>query len=51
MSPLATLERGYGIVTDSEGTIIRAAKRIKPGDKVTAKLAKGELHCSVNSVG
>lgn len=47
LSPLATLDRGYAIVTDSEGTVIRDASRVSVGDTVEARLASGRLGLTV----
>ena len=47
VSPLATLERGYAIVFDSEGRVLRAAKDAPPGAVVRARLAEGELTARV----
>ena len=48
VSPLATLSRGYSImVRDSDKTVIRSHKQIKPGERFQAKLALGHLNCTV----
>ncbi|WP_339897822.1 exodeoxyribonuclease VII large subunit [uncultured Gilvimarinus sp.] len=47
VSPLGTLERGYALVTAPNGEIVRHSRQVKAGDKVTAKLAHGELQCEV----
>ena len=47
VSPLGTLERGYALVTAPNGEIVRHSRQVKAGDKVTAKLAQGELQCEV----
>lgn len=47
-SPLATLARGYAIVTRlSDGLILRDAAQAPPGTQVRARLAHGELICRV----
>jgi exodeoxyribonuclease VII large subunit len=43
VSPLATLERGYAIVFDDEGRVIRRAADVANGDRLKVKLAEGEL--------
>jgi len=49
VSPLATLDRGYAIVLrDADGAILRDAREVAPGEAVTARLARGRLHCTVN---
>jgi exodeoxyribonuclease VII large subunit len=50
VSPLATLGRGYAIVRDSQGTIIRDTSEIGPGDTVSARVARGEMTAKVTSV-
>ncbi len=47
VNPLATLERGYAIVTDAAGAIVRKAAPIAPGATVHARVARGVLHCTV----
>ncbi|HUW52896.1 MAG TPA: exodeoxyribonuclease VII large subunit [Rhodanobacter sp.] len=43
VSPLATLERGYAIVFDAAGQILRVARDAPPGTSLRARLAEGEL--------
>jgi exodeoxyribonuclease VII large subunit len=51
ISPLATLERGYSIVTRArDNTILHKATDIKTGEQVKAQLGKGQLLCSVDKV-
>lgn len=50
VSPLATLERGYAIVTEPGGTVLRDAARLRPGDRVTARLARGSFAAQVVDV-
>ncbi len=50
VSPLATLDRGYAIVTDpATGGVLRDAGRVTAGAAVTARLARGRIHATVNS--
>lgn len=39
ISPLAVLERGYAIVRDTEGEVMRDAAGLAPGDRLTVQLA------------
>ncbi|MBE9540351.1 MAG: exodeoxyribonuclease VII large subunit [Proteobacteria bacterium] len=48
LSPLSTLQRGYAIVTDSNGSVVTDASVMSPGDKVEARLAKGRLLLTVD---
>jgi len=50
LSPLETLQRGYAIVRNQEQHIIRRATQAQVGEKVTAKLGAGLLHCSVEEI-
>jgi len=43
VSPLATLERGYAILFDEQGRVIRTAAAVAPDARVRARLADGEL--------
>ena len=47
LSPLAILDRGYALVFDSEGTLLKDSGRLKVGDKISARLAKGEIQAQV----
>jgi exodeoxyribonuclease VII large subunit len=50
VSPLATLERGYAIVTRADGRVVRAAADVTPGDSVRARTAAGLFAATVTSV-
>ncbi len=51
ISPLATLSRGYAIVTTlPEGRLVQDATRLKLGEEVAARLAKGQIHCKVEAI-
>lgn len=43
VSPLNTLDRGYAIVRDSAGNVIRDSQQAPKGTELSVKLAKGEL--------
>ena len=43
VSPLATLDRGYAILFDAGGNVVRSAAAVSPGDALTARLADGTL--------
>jgi exodeoxyribonuclease VII large subunit len=47
VSPLATLERGYAIVSAEHGAILRNAADAAPGTIIEARLAKGVIHAKV----
>lgn len=43
VSPLATLARGYAILTDADGRVLRAPADATPGQRLQARLAGGTL--------
>jgi len=47
VSPLATLERGYAIVSTEDGRILRDAAAAQPGMTIEARLGKGRLRAKV----
>ena len=49
-SPLATLARGFAIVTRADGTLVRDAAAVAPGEQIEARLAHGRLHAEVRAV-
>jgi len=48
LSPLAILDRGYALIFDSEGRLLKDARRVKVGDEVSARLAHGEIHATIS---
>jgi len=48
LSPLAILERGYALVFDASGQLLTDATRVKIGDEISARLAKGTVEATVN---
>jgi exodeoxyribonuclease VII large subunit len=49
LSPLRVLDRGYAIVHDPSGHVLRDADRVRSGDDLRIRLAKGELSAVVAS--
>jgi exodeoxyribonuclease VII large subunit len=47
LSPLAILERGYALVFDASGKLLKDAAKVKAGDEISARLAKGMLGATV----
>jgi len=47
VSPLRTLERGYAVVTDAAGRVVRRACDVSPGEPIVARLAEGRLEATV----
>jgi exodeoxyribonuclease VII large subunit len=51
VSPLATLERGYAILFDADGKVLRSAQNVAAGTPLRARLADGELPLQVSDDG
>ena len=43
VSPLGVLDRGYALVTDARGQVVKRSKQVQPGDRLNTRLAKGEI--------
>ncbi|GLQ97598.1 exodeoxyribonuclease VII large subunit [Dyella mobilis] len=48
VSPLATLERGYAILFDADGKVLRSAQNVAANTPLRARLADGELPLRVS---
>jgi exodeoxyribonuclease VII large subunit len=48
LSPLAILERGYALVFDAGGQLIKDAAQVKSGDEISARVARGEIRARVS---
>jgi exodeoxyribonuclease VII large subunit len=51
LSPLAILERGYALVFDSSGQLIKDAAQVGAGDEISARVARGEIRAVVKRAG
>jgi exodeoxyribonuclease VII large subunit len=49
LSPLAVLDRGYALVLNQEGSVVRTAAQLAAGDSVTTRLSRGSFHSRVES--
>ena len=49
LSPVAILNRGYALVFDAKGQLLKDAARLKAGDEVSARLARGRVRARVTS--
>ena len=49
LSPLAILNRGYALVFDAKGRLVKDASRLKVGDEVSARLARGRVRARVTA--
>ncbi len=47
VSPLATLGRGYAIITAADGRILRSTSDTAPNQRIQARLGHGRLSCRV----
>ena len=43
LSPISVLERGFAVVQDKNGRIVKSTKNLKSGDELTTRLYKGEF--------
>ncbi len=50
LSPLAILGRGYALVFDASGQIVKRSSQLAPGDRVRARLSQGEFSADVREV-
>ncbi|NLA87838.1 MAG: exodeoxyribonuclease VII large subunit [Clostridiales bacterium] len=48
MSPLKVLGRGYAIARTSDGSVVKKAADVKPGDKIQVRLQKDEISATVD---
>jgi exodeoxyribonuclease VII large subunit len=49
LSPLAILNRGYALVFDAKGQLVKDASRLKAGDALSARLARGRVRARVTA--
>ncbi len=47
LSPLAILDRGYALVFDANGKLLKDAAAVKIGDEISARLAHGQIDAAV----
>ena len=47
LSPLAILDRGYALIFDSEGNLVKDASRVRVGQEISARLARGGLQAAI----
>jgi exodeoxyribonuclease VII large subunit len=51
LSPVAILDRGYALVFDGEGRLVKDAAQLKAGERIEARVAKGRIAARVESAG
>ncbi len=49
LSPLAILNRGYALVFDAKGRLVKDAARVNAGDELSARLARGRVRARVTA--
>jgi exodeoxyribonuclease VII large subunit len=47
LSPVKILDRGYALVFDASGALIKDAAQVKPGDDIRARVARGTIAATV----
>jgi exodeoxyribonuclease VII large subunit len=50
LSPLNILERGYALVFDAKGNLIKDAAQVKAGDEIRARVSRGEIEATVRKI-
>ena len=50
LSPLAVLERGYALVLDADGNVVRSTAAVTAGNRLTTRLADGAFISRVEAV-
>ena len=49
LSPVAILNRGYALVFDAKGRLVKDAVRLEAGDELSARLARGRVRARVTA--
>lgn len=47
LSPLAILDRGYALIFDSAGQLVKDATQVEAGQEISARVARGEILATV----
>ncbi len=50
LSPVAILERGYSLIFDAQGNLVKNAAQLHAGDAIRARLARGQIDARVESI-
>lgn len=50
LSPLKIMDRGYSLVYQDEGTLIKSSQQVKAGDRLEINVRDGKIYCEVESV-
>ncbi len=49
LSPVKILDRGYALVFDSSGALVKDASRLSVGEQITARVARGSFTAGVKN--
>ena len=49
LSPLAVLDRGYALVINAEGNVVKSVAELTPNDLLTTRLADGKFTSRVEA--
>jgi exodeoxyribonuclease VII large subunit len=47
LSPLNILERGYALVFDAQGNLVKDAQQLRPGEEIRARVHRGHIDATV----
>lgn len=47
LSPVKILDRGYALVFDAQGRLVKNATQLSPGDRISARVSRGSLSAEV----
>jgi len=50
LSPSAILERGFSLIFDAHGTLVKDVSQLQPGDRIQARLSRGQFDARVESL-
>jgi exodeoxyribonuclease VII large subunit len=49
LSPLAILDRGYALIFDSDGKLLKDARAVTVGDEISARLSHGQIQAAITN--
>jgi exodeoxyribonuclease VII large subunit len=47
LSPLAILNRGYAVVSQPDGSLVRSTAQVQTGDELNVRISDGEFSAQV----
>lgn len=50
LSPVAILDRGYSLIFDARGSLVKDTSQLSPGDAIHARLSQGEVDARVEGL-